>query len=157
MQEAWRRMDSAAALWRYGLEKSGGSGPVALELLLRLGRFERRHKNADSARTLFTRALQNAYGLMGKTSAGTLALVRLGESLMEMDSIASARPYLEIAAYVADAPQELGRCYLNIGRCYDLDRQREQALEAYETVLALPSTHYDAAAAHYYVNNIYEH
>jgi tetratricopeptide (TPR) repeat protein len=157
LQEAWRRIDSAAALWRYGLEKSEGSGPVALELLLRLGRYERRHKHADSARTLFTLALQNAYRLMKKTSAGTRAMVRLGESLMEMDSTVSARPYLEIAAYVADAPQELGRSYLNIGRCLDLDRQREQALAAYETVLALRSTQYDAAAAHHYVNNIYEH
>ncbi len=157
LQEAWRRMDSAAVLWRHGLEKSGGSGPVALELLLRLGRYERRHKRADSAHTLFTLALRNAYGLMGKTSAGTLALVRLGETLMEMDSIASARPYLEIAAYVADAPQELGRSYLNIGRCFDLDGQRQRALEAYETVLGLPATQYDASAAHYYVNNIYEH
>lgn len=157
LQEAWRRNDSAAVLWRVGLDKSGENGPIALELQLRLGRFERRHRQADSARALFRWALHNAYGLMDKMSASPRALVRLGECLMEMDSTASAQSYLGIAAYVADAPQELGRAYLDIGRCCDLEGDRQQALQAYETVLGLPATHYDAEAARYYVNHIYAH
>ena len=116
-----------------------------------------RHKNADSARALFSGALRNAYGLMGETFAGTRALVRLGECLMELDSTDNARSYLGIAAYVADAPQELGRSYLNIGHCYDIDGERNQALQAYETVLALPVPQYDAWEAHYYVNHTYAH
>ena len=157
LQMAWRRLDSAAALWEYGLRKTDGLGPAALEFQLRLGRHERSHRRLDSARVLFTQALRNAYQIVGETSASTLALIRLAETLLELDSTAVARPYLEIAAYVADSPQELGRTYLDSGRCHDLNGRRDEALKAYEAVLQLPSTQYDRAAARHYINNIYDH
>lgn len=157
LQKAWKRIDSANSLWQYGLQRTDGDGPIAMELQLRMGRYQRDRGNADSAHALFIQAIGNAYGLMGKTYAGTRALVRLGECLVELDSTSSARSYLEIAAYVADAPQDLGRSYLNIGHCHDLDGERKQALQAYETVLALPVPRYDASEARHYVNSIYAH
>jgi tetratricopeptide (TPR) repeat protein len=139
------------------LAKTQNIDPTRLELLLRLGQVQRFHRNRDSARVLFGKALQQAQALVGKSPTTARSFTRLGEALMELDSADVALPYLELAAYVADAPQELGRVYLAIGHCHDLAGRRETAVKAYETVFSLPATYHDDKAARYYVNHIYKH
>ncbi len=157
IQEDQRRTDSARVLWETGLSKTEGRDPSALELLLRLGRWQRAHRNPDSARVLFNQALALAQGLVPKTPSGARPFTRLGEALMEVDSLSQALAYLETAAFVADAPQEMGRALINLGRCHDLAGRRESAITAYEAVFQIPATYYHQKLAHHYVNAIYSH
>jgi tetratricopeptide (TPR) repeat protein len=157
LQQAWRRGDSAAALWRLGLKKSGGEGPIALELLLRLGRFERRHRHPDSATALFAAGMTQVTRLLSQPTPSSMAVIRVGETLMELDSIATALPYLQLAAYITDAPQELGRALLDLGRCHDLAGRRDEAVETYQLLFEIPATQYDRSAAHRLINHLYTH
>ncbi|MBD3298389.1 MAG: tetratricopeptide repeat protein, partial [candidate division Zixibacteria bacterium] len=157
IQHDQRRTDSARVLWETGLTKTEGRDPSALELLLRLGRWQRAHRDPDSARVLFDQALALAQSLVSKTPSGARPFTRLGETLMEVDSLTQALAYLETAAFVADAPQELGRALINLGRCHDLAGRRESAITAYEAVFQIPATYYHQKLAKRYVNAIYSH
>ncbi|GAB4326279.1 MAG: hypothetical protein Kow0074_20660 [Candidatus Zixiibacteriota bacterium] len=151
------RTDSARVLWEIGLSKTDGLDPAALELLLRLGRYQRTHRNPDSARVLFNHALALAQRLVPKVPSGARPLTRLGESLMEADSLKEGLAFLETAAFVADAPQELGRALINLGRCHDLAGRRESAVAAYEAVFQIPATYHHRKLARQYLNKIYSH
>jgi len=157
LEAAERRQDAAAALWETGLAKSVERDPTAVELLLRLGRNMRTHRNRDSAQVLFTEALNAARALIPKQPGDIRPITRMGETLMELDSLDQALAYLETAAYVADAPQEMGRIYIDIGRCHDLAGRRKMAVDAYEAVFQIPATYYHERLARRYVNSIYTH
>jgi tetratricopeptide (TPR) repeat protein len=154
---AERRLDAAAGLWQEGLAKTVDRDPTAVELLLRLGRTMRTHRNRDSAQVLFGQALTLARGLIPKQPGDIRPITRMGETLMELDSLDQALAYLLTAAYVADAPQEMGRIYIDIGRCHDLAGRRKLAVEAYETVFQFPATYNHERLARRYVNSIYTH
>ena len=81
----------------------------------------------------------------------------MGEALMGLDSLVEALSFLEVAAYLADAPQDLGRISLNIGRAHDLAGRRSDALRAYDYVLSIPSTHFQREATRRYLNSSFRH
>ncbi len=155
IQQLQQRHDSAAALWRLGLANRS-DGPLAIDLLLRLVSYERR-RAPDSARAHIRRAGEYAQEFF-ETSHGDLSsLIRCGEAFLAADSTEHALAYLHLAAYAADAPEDLGRVYVDIGNCYDLAGKRQDAVKAYRTVFEIPATHYDARMAQYYINHIYKH
>lgn len=84
-----------------------------------------------------------------------LGLARVGEAYAESDSVESALAYLDIAAYAADAPQDISRIALARGRALDLAGRRTEALESYEYVLSINAPNYDVAEARKYLNRVY--
>jgi tetratricopeptide (TPR) repeat protein len=154
IQQLQRRSDSAAAFWSKGLTDPK-PGPIAIDLLIRLGNRER-HRSPDSSRAHLARARNYADRLLLSSRAQSMTMIRYGEALMATDSTELALSYFRFAAYVADSPQELGRIYLGIGQCQDLARRRQEAIKAYEYVFKIPATYYDSETAKYYVNHVYK-
>jgi tetratricopeptide (TPR) repeat protein len=155
IQQLQRRNDSAAALWRRGLAVPD-PGPVAVDLLLRLGNYERR-RSPDSSRAHLMRAKMLADRLLVSSGADPLSLIRCGEALLAADSTDMALSYLHLASSVADSPQETGRICIAVGQCHDLARRRQEAVRAYEYVFRIPSAYYDSEMAKYYINHIFKH
>lgn len=155
VQTARRRLDSALTLWDAGLKRTGGSGVTHFELCLRVGRMLRERRNADSARVLFLSALTSAHQMLASNPHDPLGLARVGEAYAESDSVESALAYLDIAAYAADAPQDISRIALARGRALDLAGRRTEALESYEYVLSINAPNYDVAEARKYLNRVY--
>lgn len=155
LQMARRRIDSAMTLWQAGVMQAPDIGASRFELNTRIGRLLRNRHNRDSANALFLAALESARAMLASNPQDPLTLSRMGEALAECDSLEAARGFLEIAAYAADAPQDLARIGLASGRLHDLAGERAKALEAYEYVLAIPSPHYYADMARHYLNTVY--
>jgi tetratricopeptide (TPR) repeat protein len=155
LQMARRRVDSAMTLWQAGLRRAPDIASSQFELSMRIGRLLREHHKVDSANGMFQSALTSARVLLSGTPQDPLALSRVGEALAECDSLAEGLGYLQIAAYAADAPQDLARIALANGRLHDLAGERAQAVEAYEYVLDMPAPRYYSEAARHYLNAVY--
>jgi tetratricopeptide (TPR) repeat protein len=152
-----RRRDSAAVLWRRGLDVAKGNR-MTLELLLRLAHYEAgRRGGPDAALPLLASARQMADQAIGVDPSGPDGWIFGGEALLGLDSLETAIAYLQTAAYLADAPIDLGRIHLGLGACYDRDGNRRDAVAQYEQVLALPATASDRRWAQYYINKVYRY
>jgi tetratricopeptide (TPR) repeat protein len=155
IQKLKQRADSAAALWRRGLAVPD-PGPVAVDLLIRLGDYERR-RLPDSSRMHLQRAMAHADRFLATSREDILSLVRYGEALLATDSSDQALAYFRFAAYANDSPREAGRIYVGMGQCHDLAGRRQEAVETYRSVFQMPSAYFDVETAQYYINHIYKH
>ncbi|MBI3871455.1 MAG: hypothetical protein HY304_00055 [candidate division Zixibacteria bacterium] len=150
-----RRIDSAASLWWHGLKLAKGPR-MANELLLRLGRYERSHRNgSDTARALFAQAWRQAEEMIDNSPGDPEPWMMAGEAMLGLDSTGAALERFQAAAYYAQDPFSAGRIACDIGFCYDRMGRRTDAVQQYESVLASLATDADKHTARYYVNNVY--
>ncbi len=150
-----RRADSAAALWKRGLTTIR-TRPSACELDLRLGSyFDAKKHGEDSAHAHYTRARQNAWRMIDTEPSDPEGWILTAEALMGLDSADIGLHHLTMAESLSDAPVDRGRISLIRGQCYDVLRQRRDAIAAYDSVFTIAAEAPVQRAARRYSNRAY--
>lgn len=126
---------------------SAESIPLKIDAYLYLGRIYKHEGKADVADSQFTLALNASKNLLARFPDNPLYNLRAGEAALYLGEPKAGREFLKVAEFVELRPFYLSRTLLAIGKTYDAENDRKEAVTYYDRVLAIPSPYiekYDA-------------
>jgi tetratricopeptide (TPR) repeat protein len=126
---------------------SAESIPLKIDAHLYLGRIYNHENKADSADEQFTLALNISKNLLAKYPDNPLYNLRAGEAALNLGEVKAGRDFLSVAEYVELRPFYLARILLALGKSYDMDNNRKEAVAYYHRVLDIPSPYMEKADA----------